>query len=202
MLFPELYEIAAEHEGPHVPFELLRQHVNAHHQGVGRVDVRLVQFDRPNRQAFYWLADTERDSPYDDEYTVAEIIGCDTLREHPRERRYALSKELMHVFDTEEQRAGSPEEFRALVTEIQNRPLPQHASPMMKSELDTRWMAALCLCPKHRRDAFLPQYPDKIASFEIAEELRIPEWVVPFIMDKYYDKAYKALIEDGKSGCS
>lgn len=202
MLFPDLYHHAEAVEGPFVPFEELRKQVNAHHKMIGRVDVRLVQFDPPNRQAFYWLADNDRDSPYTEEYAVAEIIGCDTLREHPRDRRYALTKELMHVFDTEEQRAGSAERFRALVTEIQNRPLPQHATPMMKSELDTRWMAALCLCPKPRRDAFLPHYPDALATFEIAEELRIPEWVVPFIMDDYYDTAYTALVENGKNGCS
>lgn len=202
MLFPDLYEHAAAYEGPFVPFELLRGKVNAYHKTVGRVDVRLVQFDPPNRQAFYWLADHDRDSAYEEEYSVAEIIGCDTLREHPRDRRYAFTKELMHVFDNEEQRAGTPEEFRELLTEIQNRPLPQHASPMMKSELDTRWMAALCLCPKHRRDALLPRYPENLASFEIAEELRIPEWVVPFIMDDYYETAYTSLVENGQSSCS
>ncbi|WP_188823935.1 hypothetical protein [Novosphingobium indicum] len=199
MLFRDLYRIAEDSEGPFIRFETLRQAVNAHHTGIGRVDVRLVQFAVPNRQAFYWHADTERTSPYEEEFTVVEIIGCDSLKEHPRERRFALTKELMHVFDTPDQVANTPEKFISLVTEIQNQPLPQHASPMMKSELDTRWMAALCLCPRNRRNAFYDQYPEKLASFEIAEALRVPEWVVPFIMDGYYDTAYSSLVE-GKNG--
>lgn len=198
MLFRDLYFIAEASEGSFVPFETLRSAVNDHHAGVGRVEVRLVQFHEPNRQAFYWHADTERTSPYDEEYTVAEIIGCESLKDHPRERRYALTKELMHVFDTTEQVADTREKFIALVTEIQNKPLPQHASQMMQSELDTRWMAALCLCPRNRREEFAAQYPNDLASFEIAEILRIPEWVVPFIMDEYYDTAFASLVENGK----
>ncbi|WP_125953944.1 hypothetical protein [Novosphingobium sp. MD-1] len=195
MRFRDFYNHVSGLDGPFVRFEDLRRIVNAYHQGIGRVDVIFVQHPEPNRQAFYRLADNERSSPHDEEFSIAEIVCCDGLREHPRERRYACTKELMHVFDTLEQRADSREKFITLMREIQNKPMPQHESPMFRSELDTRWMAAISLCPKHLRDPFVAAYKAKqIADFDIAETFRIPEWVAPFVMDDYYDVAFEALI--------
>jgi len=195
MLFRDLYNIAEAIERPFVRFEALRAAVNAMHGEIGRVDVIAVHYQEPNHQAFYRLTDNDRSSPYEEEFTVAEIVYCVGLDEHPRERRYALTKELMHVFDTPEQRADTREKFISLMKEIQNRPMPQHESQMFRSELDTRWMAALALCPKKFRDEYLPKFRgQEIASFDIAEIFRIPEWVVPFIMDDYYDVAHETLV--------
>lgn len=195
MLFKDLYKIAEGAAKPFVSFEALRKAVNAMHPGIGRVDVIAVEYPKPNNQAFYRLAGSDRSSAYDEEFTVAEIIYCDHLDHHPSERRYALTKELMHVFDTDEQRADSREKFVALMREIQNRPMPQHESAMFKSEVDTRWMAVLVLCPKSFRDQYLEAYrKGQIAAFDIAEIFRIPEWVVPFAMDEYYDVAHATLL--------
>lgn len=195
MLFKDLYKIAEEVEKPFIRFETLRKAVSAMHDGIGRVDVIAVEYPKPNKQAFYRLAGSDRSSPYDEEFTVAEIIYCDHLDHHPSERRYALTKELMHAFDTDAQRADSREKFVALMREIQNRPMPQHESAMFKSEMDTRWMAVLVLCPKRFRDQYLEPYrKGQIAAFDIAEIFRIPEWVVPFAMDDYYDVAHAALL--------
>lgn len=199
MLFRDFYKHLETLEGPFVRFEQLRAIVNGHHPGIGRVDVIYIQHQEPNRQAFYRLAGGERTSPYDEEFTVAEIVCCEELRQHPLERRYACTKELMHVFDTDEQRADSREKFIKLMREIQNKPMIQHESPMFRSELDTRWMAAIALCPQHLREPFVQPYKTKeIADFDIAEIFRIPEWVVPFVMDDYYDIAFHALVENGK----
>lgn len=196
MLFREFYNYVKDLKGPYVPFEELRKIVNAHHHGIGRVDVIYVQHPEPNRQAFYRLADNERSSPHEEEFTVAEIVCCDGLKEDLRERRFACTKELMHVFDTGEQRADSREKFITLMREIQNKPMPQHESPMFRSELDTRWMAAIALCPKHLRDLYVDDYKKKnLADFDIAEIFRIPEWVVPFVMDDYYEVAYSSLVD-------
>lgn len=195
MNFRDLYKHIEKHEGPFVPFEFMRKVINDHHMGIGRIDVIYVQHTEPNRQAFYRLTDSDRTSAYEDEFTSAEIVCCDELREHPRERRYACTKELMHAFDTGDQRADSREKFIALMREIQNRPMPEDMSAMYKSELDTRWMAAIALCPRHLRDQYVEQYRRKdIADFNIAEIFRIPEWVAPWVMDEYYDRAFANLI--------
>lgn len=194
MLFRDFYQHLEKIDAPYVRFEALRAIINASHNEIGRVDVIYVQHAEPNRQAFYRLAGSDRSSPYDEEFTVAEIVCCDDLRYHPRERRYACTKELMHVFDTAEQRADSREKFISLMSEIQNRPLPQHESPMFRSELDTRWLAAIALCPRHLRDPYVARYKAKeLADFDIAETFRIPEWTVPFVMDDYYEQAFAIL---------
>jgi hypothetical protein len=197
MLFRDLYQIAEAVERPYVRFEALRAAVNGLHDGIGRVDVISVEYPEPNHQAFYRLAENDRTTPYEEEFTVAEIVYCDGLNHHPRDRRYALTKELMHVFDTEEQRADTRVKFISLMKEIQNKPMPRHESQMFKSELDTRWMAALVLCPKIFRDQYVaPFRAQEIAAFDIAEIFRIPEWVIPFIMDDYYDVAHATLTAD------
>jgi len=195
MLFRDFYKHIEQIEAPHVRFEALRTIINAHHSEIGRVDVIFVQHGEPNRQAFYRLAGSDRSSPYDDPFNVAEIVCCEGLREHPRERRYACTKELMHVFDTGDQLAGSRDRFIELMREIQNRPMPGDESAMYRSELDTRWMAAIALCPRHLRAEYIEPYQNKaLANFDIAETFRIPEWVVPFVMDDYYDAAFTRLV--------
>jgi len=195
MNFRDLYKHIEKVEGPYVPFEVLRGVINAHHLGIGKVDVIYIQHTEPNKQAFYRLTDTDRTSAYEEEFTSAEIVCCDELREHPRERRYACTKELMHVFDTTDQRADSREKFITLMREIQNKPMQEDMSPMYKSELDTRWMAAIALCPKHLRDQYVEPYREKaLADFNIAEIFRIPEWVAPFVMDEYYETAFNNLL--------
>jgi len=102
---------------------------------------------------------------------------------------------MMHVFDAPDAVVDTREKFETLLREIQNRPLPADASTMMKSELDTRWMAAIILCPKNFRDQYVADYKaQKIASFDIAEIFDIPEWVAPFVMDDYYDLAFARLV--------
>ena len=107
MRFRDLYETVAGQQSPPIRFEQLRQTVNAHHKQIGRVDVYYVQYPTERRDAFYRLAEGERTTPYDDDFTVAEIVCCEGLKEHPHERRYACTKELMHVFDTDEQLANT-----------------------------------------------------------------------------------------------
>lgn len=195
MLFTDLYAFADGHERAFIRFEALRAKVNGEHHGVGRVDVRRVPYSQPTGSAHYILADTDRDSPYEEEYTVAEILYCASLDADETERRYALTKELMHVFDTEEQLANSRERFLQLMRDVQNRPLEKHSSPMYRSEIDTRWMAALVLCPKSLRDPAAASVADgHMVLAEVAEAFRIPEWVAASVIDPYYDTAYQSLV--------
>lgn len=197
MLFSQLYAYAESLPAPPVGFDFLRGQVKAHHSSIGRVDVFSVEYPVPNHQAHFRLGDRERTSPYDDEFDVAEIIYCHALATDAREMRYALTKELMHIFDGPTARVDTPEKFQQLLREIQNKPLPADASDMLLSELDTRWMAALILCPKKFRDQYVADHKSKkLQDFDIAEIFDIPEWVIPFVMDDYYDTAFKKLLPD------
>ncbi len=201
MLFKDLYNIAASIEKPYVRFGMLRDSINAHHPKVGKVELRRVVYPTPTHSAYYHLADTDRDSPYEDEYTVAEIVYCSTLDADNRERRYALTKELMHAFDTDEEEASTREKFIQLMRDVQNRPLLKHASAMYQSELDTRWMAALVLCPRNFRKEYVSNAPvTPVVIAEFAAKFLIPEWVAAFVLDDYYDVVFESLVE-GKNGC-
>jgi len=200
MHFRDLYNIASSQPKPYVRFGTLRDAINAYHPGVGRVDLRKVTYHTPTNSAYWHLADTDRDSPYEDEYTVAEIVHCASLHQDVRELRYALTKELMHAFDTDEQQAGSRDKFIRLMRDVQNRPLPKHASAMYQSEFDTRWMAALVLCPANLRNEFANgEGVTPVTIAEFAERFLIPEWVASFVLDEYYTTVYETLIE-GKNG--
>ncbi|UYN99281.1 MAG: hypothetical protein KIT02_15385 [Devosia sp.] len=199
MLFRDLYKIVEQEftEAP-VSFDFLRSTVNKGHAGVGEIKIWAITYPVPNHQAHYVLLYTDRTSGYDDEFDVAEIRYCDALDGDPFERRYALTKELMHVFDTDAEKTDTREKFIKLLKEIQNQPLAAHASAMFNSELDTRWMAAIILCPKYLRDKYYPDYwANKIEDFELSEIFQIPEWVIGFIMDDYYDEAFELLMKKG-----
>lgn len=195
MIFADLYEYAAKLPVPPVGFDYLRGMVKAFHADIDRVDVFAVEYAVPNHEAYYRLGDRERTSPYDDEFDVAEIVYCHALEAHPKELRYALTKELMHIFDDADARVDTAEKFVRFLREIQNKPLPADSSKMLLSELDTRWMAALILCPKNFRDQYVDDYKNKrLQDFDISEIFDIPEWVVPFVMDDYYDNAFRKLL--------
>lgn len=196
MLFRDLYEIVANGEHIYVEFEMLRKLVVAHHEYIGRIDVISIRNNPPTDRAFYRLADSDRSTAYDDEYQVAEIVYCSRLDEDKPARRFALTKELMHVFDGEDEKTDSRAKFIQLMHEVQNRPLPQHASAMYRSEGNTRWMAALILCPKPHRDKLYAEFKEgQLLTSEIAEIFRIPEWVASNVMDEYYDEAFEALVK-------
>lgn len=193
MIFRELYDRAAALPAPPVGFNYLCDLIVAYHDELGRIDTYAVTHPEPNKQAYYRLGENDRSSSYDEEFQVAEIVYCDGLDADERERRFALTKELMHVFDQPDAMVDTPEKFRALLREIQNKPLDQ--SPMFKSELDTRWMAAIILCPKPFRDNVLADYQAKrLENFDIAEFFDIPEWVAPFVMDDYYNVAFARFV--------
>ncbi|RWM76903.1 MAG: hypothetical protein EOR99_28080 [Mesorhizobium sp.] len=196
MRFKDLYdEAVAQVQEPPVRFELLKALINQRHHGVGEIEVRAISYPVQNHQAHFVTLGEDRTSAYDEEFTVAEIRYCDGVDEHPNERRFALTKELMHVFDTEEEKTNTRARFVQLMSEIQNTPLPQHASAMYLSEIATKWMAAVILCPKHIRQPLLDPYREgTMKEAEIAAKLQIPRSFIPDIMDDYYNRAFDTLM--------
>jgi hypothetical protein len=109
--------------------------------------------------------------------------------------RYVCCKELMHVFDTPEERTSSAEKLDQLLGEIES-PLPSdRQSPMFQSETRTLWMALAVLCPLPLRDHFQPMWADgTMSEYEIALELRIPEELIQPIMSDRYHGIVQSLI--------
>lgn len=197
MKFVNLYNLVEEKAEYPVRFEMLRELVQAHHRDIGRVDVLRIEYPEPIRDAHFILGERDRTSPHDDDFAVAEIRYCSDLDNHPYAKRYITTKELMHVFDSDEQRTDSREKFLGLIREIQNKPMSQHASEMYRSEMHTKWMALLILCPMTKRTEIIKMLSaGAISIIEISSMLAIPESTVNSLLDEYYEVAHNFLIKE------
>ncbi len=101
-------------------------------------------------------------------------------------RRYIFTKELMHVFDTDEEKADTREKFDRQIQRLKDPtadPSPQH-----RAELKAALRALAVLCPEKKRaeyKALLEQ--DKISWEVVAASLRIPVGQVRFMMDDTFE---------------
>lgn len=137
-------------------------------------------------------------SPYAESQWITEIRYSEELNDC--HRRYVCCKELMHVFDTPEERTNSPIKFETLLSELETQPLAKDASPMFFSENKTQWMALAVLCPMPVRDYFLPQWRSgEKSDYEVALELRIPEVLIKGLMSENYDRAVEILTTEETS---
>lgn len=197
MRFKDLLNfVEQEFQEPPVRFGRLRDLVNMHHKTVAEVVVHAISYNPPNSQAHFVLIDKDHLGRHEDEMIFAGIRYCDSLDEAPGDRRFALTKELMHVFDSDEEMTDTRERFVQLMRDIQNTPMSQHASPMYLSEINTKWMAAIVLCPPSMRAQLVSSYADgSLKEAEIAARLQVPRIIIPDIMDEYYEVALSELLK-------
>lgn len=168
-----------------------------YHAGLGEIEIIAIPFDPPNEEAFFRRVDLGQDSRHEDPFWNIAVYYCQGLDEHPKQRRYVISKELMHAFDPPEAWADSKEKFKSLLKDIQNEPLPEDRGPVFSADITTRWKALITLCPKESRDAFVDRSSKgDMEPYEIAAAFGLPQWVVPYILDDYFDTAYQALACD------
>jgi hypothetical protein len=76
--------------------------------------------------------------------TLARSVGIDKPR-----RRFVYTKELMHLFDTAEEKADTPEKFDAQAERFGDPSAP--TSSQFKAELKAFWRAVAVLCQEERR---------------------------------------------------
>lgn len=196
MQFQDLVRQTIELDKPVIGFEFLRRKVILQHAGIGVVQTYAINYPVPNGEAIWLLGEAQRTSAYEEEFFDAKIPFCSSLKHDKKELDYKLTKELCHAFDPKSARTNTREKFKTLIKEIQNRPLPGTESKMYQSEPSKRWMAAILLCPKKFRDQFKPIYDDgDIELYELAEIFKIPEWVVPWVMDDYFDEVYETFVK-------
>jgi hypothetical protein len=191
MTFLELYNFANGLPGSEISVQLLAKHVSAHHAEVGKVEFWPVDLD-PAISLGHMIYEDDRDSAYEPEYRIANIRFHKGLNRCWR--RFVCCKELMHVFDDENQRANTREKFLALLEQLETTPLPGARSPMYESEIRAMWMAILVLCPEAVRAKYQADWEAKIITdYDVASELRIPEAYVKAMMGPTYS-AVKAMM--------
>lgn len=138
----------------------------------------------------------ERPSVYGDPIWVADIRYAAAL--NICWKRYVCCKELMHVFDTEDEQSGTAAKFLKLLEELESPPLAEQASEVYLSENRTKWKALAILCPLPVRDHVLARRlaGELSDEYDIALELRLPEAVVPTILSARFPTVLDFLLQE------
>jgi hypothetical protein len=102
--------------------------------------------------------------------------------------RFVYTKELMHLFDTEQERVNTDERLKGLLNSFEVQTIVNSQDPF-KSELIAFWRALCCLCPEENRQEFLSLYSKgHIDTYGIALQLRIPEQYVSRLFDSNFSE--------------
>lgn len=109
-------------------------------------------------------------------------------------RRFVCGKELMHVFDSQEERTDTSEKFTTLLNELEVPPPADQASPMYVSENRTKWMALAVLAPRPLRAWAIEQQAQGLSDYDIALALRIPEGLIGSLLGARYEPILDSLL--------
>jgi len=120
MKFQDLYNFANGLAAPVVPLKALTERIVADHGEVEAVNFYPVDID-PDILLGYIEYERERTSAYDAAFTVANIRYSRALNRCWR--RFVCCKELMHVFDSEDERVNTRSRFIQLMSEFESVPL-------------------------------------------------------------------------------
>jgi hypothetical protein len=100
--------------------------------------------------------------------------------------RFVVVKEMMHLFDTEDQKAADAKMLDGLLSEFSAPMAP--FSPQFDAEIDSFWQALAVLCPQKDREIFRKELlENKTDEYEIALKLKIPESYVTRLFEERFD---------------
>lgn len=105
---------------------------------------------------------------------------------NPQERRIALTKELMHVFDAKKERATDPEKVDSIFKFLSG--TTRTIGEVEASEGRAFYRALGVLCPEQERQEYIKQklsgdVTDYEADFEFAAKLHLPQFVCGALLD-------------------
>jgi len=118
-----------------------------------------------------------------------------TAKPHGRYwRRLVYTKELMHVFDTEEEKSDTEAKFDLQIQKFADPTLEM--TPQFRSEAKAVWRAMMVLCQEERRQEFVA----KIASGDItldyiAAAIHFPLPYIHYLLQENYTEITAHLVE-------
>lgn len=122
------------------------------------------------------------------------IVLSDKLKENQCWQRFIYTKELMHLFDSDEDSTGDEQDFEKLLYDLST-PFPQEISRQTKSDYNGFWMALACLCPeKTRLEMQDKRNKNQVTDYDIAVSLKIPELYVQRLFEDRYTRIVQDLI--------
>jgi hypothetical protein len=192
MIFIDLYRYAETLEYDYVPFDALSNEVVTKHERVGSLELYPCDLNENFSLGHTILIPGVLSQ--DGQMLAAVQIRYARGMQDYAEKRFVWTKELMHVFDSQEAAVDTPEKLLTLLLELESRPMHVDASAMLVSEDDAEWMAVLVLCPLRLRNRYKRDMDEGRATLaQIAESLQIPEWVARDAMSPYYETAIRRL---------
>ncbi len=115
-----------------------------------------------------------------------------------QERRYVRLKEMMHCFDSEDQKVFDHPRFRTLLSDLSFRPLERH--PVSVSEQVARWSALLLAMPMPFRNRALEDWQEgRRSAGEIAMDFALPEHAARAALSQNYDQAFEMLLRTAQT---
>lgn len=102
-------------------------------------------------------------------------------------RRLIFTKELMHVFDSDEEIADSREKFDVQIQKLSDPMKP--TSPQYRAEQKAMWRALAVLCSETNRQRFILELAEKKTEIStIAEIIGVPEtYITPLLRRDFRD---------------
>lgn len=134
------------------------------------------------------------------DHWIVKQHGCDVIvlarDQNYCWERFVYTKELMHLFDNDDEPTDSAEKFEKLLTDLEMPSATSEPSKQLLSERKGIWMALSCLCPEKHRIEFEELLKNNyIDNYGIALKLRIPEQYVPLLFQSRYKLIIETLLE-------
>ncbi len=106
-------------------------------------------------------------------------------------RRFILTKELMHVFDAEAEKANDRDSFDKQIQRLKD---PNaEMTPQYKAELKAYWRALGALCPEKKRLEYKDLLTkDQISWDVVSASLSLPIAVIRWMMGDNYERNISA----------
>lgn len=162
--------------------------------GVPRIKAIKANLDTAVCRGFFLSAENT-------EHPTVKLLGGNNVIVLARDQnycweRFVYTKELMHLFDNDDEPTDSAEKFEKLLTDLEVPSATDSPSKQIISERKGIWMALACLCPEKSRIEFKSLLTkEHIDSYGIALQLRIPEQYVPLLFQSRYDVIISTLIK-------
>lgn len=108
--------------------------------------------------------------------------------------RFAVIKELMHLFDAPLEQVNTADEFESLIGEFVV-PIPSR-SLAMNCEIKAFWMALGVVCPETvRQDLQRQRELGKKTDLQIAQLLKIPTAYIPSLFDAHFKPNMSSILQ-------
>jgi hypothetical protein len=108
--------------------------------------------------------------------------------------RFVQVKEMMHMFDCDDEKTSSAAMFHSLLSELEVSVPKQETSKQKASEVKCIWMALACLCPEKLRLQYVESFEKNHIDHDgIAMQLRIPKQVIPSLLHPNFSRVVLSL---------